>query len=137
VWLDDALPPGTQPQGAWQFGGRPDVPVFEGSKSHTEVESISVPAAPWQHLFIGASFPVVPSDKLFTYVFIDPKAPPKEIMLQFLYQGDWLRASWGSTDIPFKPNRPQGELPKTGEWVRLEVRAEKLGIKKPGTIGGI
>ncbi len=137
VWVDDELPPRAAPEGAWKFAAKPDVPVFSGGKSHTEVESTAVPAAPLQHLFTGVTFPVAPDDKLFAYVFIDSKSPPKEIMLQFLYNGDWHRASWGSSDIPFAPNHAMGELPKTGEWVRLEVPAQKLGIKKPGVIKGI
>ena len=66
-------------------------------------------------------------DKLFAYVFLDPIDPPKEIMLQWHTrrleapgllgrEPDRLRA---------RTTRPSGcrigDLPQTGEWVRLEV----------------
>jgi hypothetical protein len=80
---------------------------------------------------------VSPQDLLFAYVYIDPKDPPKELMLQFLYNGEWRRASWGENAIAFNPKQPLGQLPKAGEWVRIEVPAIKIGIDKPGVVTGV
>jgi uncharacterized membrane protein len=135
VWMDDAIPTRATPQGPWKLVGSPEHPVFSGKQSHTLDEPL--PPGANQHLFIGVSFPVMPADTFFAYVYIDPQNPPKEIMLQFHNGKEWVRAAWGEDVIPFKPKHTIGPLPKTGEWVRLEVSAEKLGFAKPGVVTGL
>jgi hypothetical protein len=137
VWMDDDAPARSVPQGAFKFAGAPDAPVYSGKTSHTLEDPL--PPGANQHVFTGLSLPVAPGDRLFAYVYIDPANPPKEIMLQFLagIKPDWHRASWGSEDITFGAHVAMGALPKLGEWVRLEVPAEKLGIKKPTTVTGL
>jgi mono/diheme cytochrome c family protein len=137
VWIDDALPNGAQPGGgkAWDFVAAPDFPVHSGTKS---VRNVATGVG--QQYFEGA--PNGPrlgeGDKLFAYIHIDPKAPPRTIMLQF-NDGAWEhRAFWGEDLVPFgAANTPahlsMGELPKAGEWVRLEVEASKVNLK-PGTV---
>jgi mono/diheme cytochrome c family protein len=141
VWIDDALPKGAKPtsegrpDGRWNFVGKPDHPVFSGEKSHTRTAK-----GQSQHFFTDASpgLRVGEGDVLFAYVYLDPKQPPKEIMLQWR-SGDWKhRAYWGQNLINFgKDNSTErlkmGALPKAGEWVRLEVPAAKVGIA-PGTV---
>jgi len=77
-------------------------------------------------------------DKLFAYVYLDPKDPPKSIMLQY-HVMEWAnRANWGDPDaIPFgKKGTTEkvqvGDLPEAGKWIRLEVTAASLGLR-PGT----
>jgi len=140
VWIDDALPPGATPDSpaSWKFVGSPDHPVLSGSKSHTRTgEGLS------QHYFTGANpgLKIGPGDKLFAYVYIDPKNPPQEVMLQF-NDGNWEhRAFWGQDVIPWgQPTSPgrvaMGLLPEAGQWVRLEVEAEKVGLKPGSQING-
>ena len=141
VWIDDALPPGAQAQGdapGWQFVGAPDHPVLSGMKSHIrKATGLS------QHFFTGATQPLVvgEGDKLFAYVYMDIVEPPKEIMLQF-NDGTWEhRCYWGENVIPWgQENTParvtMGPLPKLGEWVRLEVDAQKVGLKAGALING-
>ncbi len=97
-----------------------------------------------QHYFTEANPPlrVGEQDKLFTYVYLDPNNPPKTIMLQW-NDGTWEhRAFWGEDLIAFgsgaqSPNHLHlGPLPKTGEWVRLEVEAEKVGLPGGTAING-
>ena len=90
-----------------------------------------------QPLTVGAG------DRLFAHVFIDPARPPKAIMLQW-HTATWdRRANWGDSEaIPYGPkDTPEklllGALPKAGEWVRLEVPADKLGLKPGMKITGI
>jgi mono/diheme cytochrome c family protein len=136
VWMDDEAPARSVPQGVWKFVGPPDAPAaFSGKVSHTLEDPL--PPGTNQHLFTGLSLPVAPSDTLFAYVYIDPANPPKEIMLQFLAGKDWSRATWGSEEIAFGEHTAMGPLPKLGEWVRLEVPAEKIGIKKPTNVTGL
>ena len=88
-----------------------------------------------QHYFVGATAPMVVSylDTLFAMVFLDPDNPPDEIMLQW-HTTDWLsRAYWGANLINWGTDGSaqrhfMGPLPPTGEWVRLEVLAQAVGI---------
>ena len=143
VWIDDALPAGvkTQVDGginlAWNFVSKP-APVWHGDKSlklaatglkQTVIEQAATP------LVVGQS------DKLFAYVWLDPKNPPKEIMVQW-HTDIWRsRAYWGENKIDWgRDKSPErfhvGPLPKAGEWVRLEVDAAKVGIKPGQKITG-
>ena len=76
-------------------------------------------------------------DKLFAWVYLDPKNPPKEIMLQW-HSNNWLhRAYWGENKVEFgktgtTERHHMGDLPEPGKWVKLEVPIDVVGIK-PGT----
>jgi hypothetical protein len=137
VWIEDALPPGAKPgdEGPFAFVGRPDHPVRGGSASlRNSFEGQG------QRYFIGAGkkLKVGEADSLFAYVFLDPLKPPREIMIQW-HTGAWThRAYWGENLIDYgKDGTPErlhmGDLPPSGEWVRLEIDTRKLGIK-PGTL---
>lgn len=142
VWIDDETPAGAVLAGdganPWQFVEAPDHPVHHGKKSHTRTgDGLN------QHFFTGAAEPLVIAEhtKFFAWVFIDPKNPPKTLQLQF-NDGNWNhRASWGG-DRAFgagqnnDANRRMGKLPKAGEWVRLEVAAEQVGLKAGSKING-
>lgn len=139
AWIDDDLPPGAQPSssgsgGGWQWIAAEEQPVTCGSKAARRTsEGLG------QHFFTGAREPLVigAGDKLFAYVYLDPEAPPKQIMLQF-NDGSWEhRAYWGENRINWgKDNSPSrrrlGDLPPAGQWVRLEVDPAQVGLK-PGT----
>ncbi|GIW86725.1 MAG: peptidyl-prolyl cis-trans isomerase [Isosphaeraceae bacterium] len=135
VWVDDELPPGAQPQGGqpWQTAAGPDHPVLSGSHAYrNRYEGLG------QQVFErGRPLTIGEGDVLFAYVFLDPVDPPKEIMLQW-NSGEWKhRAYWGDNLIAFGADggperKPMGPLPRTGQWVRLEVEAADVGLK-PGT----
>ena len=143
VWVDDALPPNAKPEASgdeyasgWRWVGAPEHPVFSGTAS-TIRQSRGARVA--QHFFTGADpVTVGEGDVLFAHVYIDPVAPPKQIMLQF-NDGTWEhRAYWGEADrIRFgkdkTPSRLRiGDLPAPGQWVRVEVPAADVGLA-PGT----
>ncbi|HUY36301.1 MAG TPA: PDZ domain-containing protein [Pirellulales bacterium] len=144
VWLDDAPPPGanlgSEPADKpWEFVSGPEHPVFSGEKStHRQVQGRG------QHLFQGVQpgLQIGDDDVLFAYVFLDPKDPPKTVMLQFNDGPGWEhRAYWGEDLIGFGTANtvsrlPMGKLPKAGEWVRLEVDAKKVGLKAGSFING-
>ncbi|MDD9866164.1 MAG: DUF1553 domain-containing protein, partial [Verrucomicrobiales bacterium] len=89
-----------------------------------------------QHLVQNAKSPLRGDDntRLFTYVFLDPKNPPKQIMLQWNDGKSWdHRVYWGEEKIGWgkegtASRRNLGPLPKAGEWVRLEVSAQSVGL---------
>jgi hypothetical protein len=141
VWIEDNTPPGAKQQGNsnWEFVGKAHIAPFSGERVSTRTaKGVS------QHFFTDANPPlrVGDQDKLFTYVYLDPNNPPKTIMLQW-NDGTWEhRAFWGEDLIPFGsgPQNPNhlhiGPLPKTGEWVRLEVEAERVGLPSGAAING-
>jgi hypothetical protein len=141
VWIEDQVPAGAKAEQSghpWKFVSSSEGPVYKGEKSSTRtVKGLG------QHFFTGASQPlrVGEGDRLFAYVYLDPKNPPQEIMLQF-NDGSWEhRAVWGKNLIDWGKEGSAsrliiGELPKTGEWVRLEVEAAKLGLPAGAVING-
>jgi mono/diheme cytochrome c family protein len=140
VWVDDDLPPGAHPTGAWKWVTRPET-VFSGERAHVE-GGTTEPTA--QHYFQGVAQPlnVNGSCTFYAYAYLDPANPPKEIMLQW-HHGEWdHRAYWGKDIINFgtsgtSTRHPMGDLPKTGQWVRLEVPASAVGFTEPADIDGM
>ncbi len=139
VWVDDTVPAGANAQGntPWEFVKAP-APVFSGLTSHKRTA-----AGLSQHFFEEAKQPlrIADGDVLFCYVYLDPANPPKEIMLQW-NDGSWNhRAYWGSNSIDWgNDNSPSrfrmGDLPKAGEWVRLEVPAATVGLSADSEVRG-
>ena len=136
IWVEDALPPGASGDGtfkadSWKWA--------VGTHSHTMGAGVGQQKPPGlqRHSFDGANPPlqVSPADVFFTYVYLDPNDPPKEIMLEWQFRGNWEhRAYWGDDEIQlgnnFSPSRMQaGPLPKTDAWVRLDVRASEIGVE--------
>lgn len=140
VWIEDDLPSGAKPQGdsPWKFITKEKGPVFSGKRSSTRTATgLS------QHYFTDANpgLRLGEGDKLFAYVYLDPADPPKAIMLQF-NDGTWEhRAYWGEDLIPFgSADTPahvaMGPLPGADQWVRLEVDAAKVGLKRDSVLNG-
>lgn len=119
----------------WAFVTAKDGKVYQGQVARKqEAEGLI------QHLGNASKKPLEVSegDVLFAYVFLDPKNPPKQLMLQFHRDDDrWdHRAWWGEDKITYggigteKPaHHKGGALPALGEWVRLEVPIERVGLK--------
>ncbi len=140
VWIDDDFPAhadvgvndGNEP---YKWVAKDAGPVFSGERS------LKRSGKGLHQVFFTRSSPVQvvgTADTLFAYVFLDPKDPPKSIMLQY-HTGEWsTRANWGDEEaIPYGTkgtfSKLQiGPLPAAGKWVRLEVEASKLGLH-PGT----
>ena len=139
VWLDDDYPPGGNVAGSpghpTQFvTSEQGAPIFSGKRALKRSHD-TLSQDVWDNSKVPLAIPTQAT--LFAYVFIDPANPPKSVMLQY-HRSGWLhRAVWGDYDAIAwgTPNTPErvhmGPLPKAGEWVRLEVPAEKVGLN-PG-----
>jgi hypothetical protein len=135
-WIDDAPPPGAAASGTGEFVGEGDHPVRSGRRS------LRIEAKGLIQKIIEANGPklkVGRGDSLFAHVYLDPKNPPREVMLQWKIGGEWTRrAVWGENLIDWGKDGTVerlrvGDLPVDGEWVRLEVPTAKLDIA-PGTV---
>jgi mono/diheme cytochrome c family protein len=139
VWFDDDLPAGARTNGeAWKWVAAPYAPVLSGKRSHT----LNVATNQQQHLFTEAQpLKIEANSRLFTYIYIDPADPPKEIMMQW-FQNNWEhRAYWGKDIIEYGKSgeasrHNMGDLPKAGQWVRLEVPADQVGLEASSGITG-
>ena len=138
VWIDDELPPGAKSEGgnAWEFVGKPAHPVQSGRTS------LRVTAKGLDQRVLmagGGKLKTGEGDTLFASLYIDPKNPPKEVMLQWHTKAGWShRAYWGDNAIDWgKDGTPErmriGVLPATGRWVRLDVPVASLKLA-PGTV---
>ncbi|MEO5957871.1 MAG: hypothetical protein ABIZ49_04320, partial [Opitutaceae bacterium] len=138
-WVDGALP-----EGAWPSttGGDTWNWIQNGTKPselarHATPQHVSEGTAPLhEHTFSDAtaSLEVQRGDILFVWAFLDPKNPPKQIMLSW-NDGSWdHRAYWGANLIQYghqdtPGRRPMGTLPSPGQWVRLEVPARLVDLE--------
>ncbi len=136
VWVDDDLPPGASPQGEGQFVEKKGHPVHAGKRSLLVKSGGLV-----QRFFDNADERLVVGggDAFFVHVYLDPKDPPAEIMLQWHTASGWShRAYWGANAIDWgkdgTPSRmAMGKLPGPGRWVRLELPVDALKLA-PGTV---
>ncbi|MBL8897026.1 MAG: DUF1549 domain-containing protein, partial [Planctomycetes bacterium] len=143
TWIDDELPPGAFVEGpAFVFEASGVAPVRSGRRAirreARELEQFVLRRAETK-LRVGAG------DVLCAWVWIDPQRPPREIMLQWHdgAAGEWNhRAFWGEDRIAWgeagtSSRRRMGDLPRAGEWVRLEVPAQDVGLAPGSVIHGL
>ena len=136
VWFDDAPPTGAVTFGIWNWD---TTQKASGTKSHTE----PVANGAHEHGFTGATATLAPAvtDKLFAYALINPCDPPEEIMLEWRVGADAEhRAFWGSDELTAgtagtASRMSMGSIPTTGQWVRLEVPTESLGLASKSITG--
>ena len=137
IWFDDEAPTGAKLDGQWTWNKE----LVHSGKSAMTRSGMGL----HQHSFTGATKPIYVNagDKLFAYVYLDPKNPPKSIMLQY-HDSTWEhRVYWGEDKCALSgaPNGPQhflaGPLPPTGKWIRLEVEADKLNLQPDTRVDGM
>ncbi|MDG3007944.1 PSD1 and planctomycete cytochrome C domain-containing protein [Paludisphaera mucosa] len=136
TWIDDEPPAGAAASGTGEFVAAPDHPVKTGRAA------LRIEAKGLTQKIVEANGPklkVGKGDSLFTHVYLDPRNPPREVMLQWKTGGAWSRrAVWGENLIDWGKDGSVerlriGDLPADGAWVRLEVPAAKLDLA-PGTL---
>ena len=127
VWFESKVPDGAVSEGNWQWDAEK-----HARPTHSEPPAGGVHS----HLFHTArvGFQVEPNEWLFAWVYVVPDQKPEAIMLQWHDGQNWEhRAYWGEDKIGVgQPNTASrhymGPLPRSGEWVRLEVSAKELGL---------
>jgi subtilisin family serine protease len=135
LWADDDVPAGAQTSSSggdtWRWITSGPAPV-SGTRAHASALATGVHS----HTFEKATdtLTIYPGDTLFTYIYLDPVNPPREIMVSW-NDGCWEhRAFWGDNLVPYgtynTSNRyDMGSLPATGRWVRLNVPAKLLQLE--------
>ncbi|MBI5802868.1 MAG: DUF1549 domain-containing protein, partial [Verrucomicrobia bacterium] len=137
TWVDDDFPSGAKAENnantpAIQWVTEKDGKVLAGKRALKRSDKGVA-----QDFFadLKTPFTIPPNGKVFLHVFLDPKDTPKSVMLQF-NTGDWShRAVWGDIDAidygkkDSNERKRLGDLPKAGEWVKLQFAASQLGFK--------
>lgn len=141
AWAEDQRPQATI-GGSWNFVDAKTIQPLSGEKVRRQTGEGIV-----QHFFHQAPKPLTlnEGDRFYTHVWLDAENPPETIMLQFNRNGSWEhRPYWGADKINFggigndsDGHRSFGELPPTGEWVRLEVDPARVGLKPGDAIAGM
>ncbi len=139
VWMEDTFPAGasqlTEDENQWWNWVASNPVPFSGRLA---LQSTLV-TGEHQDGFSGATAPmkIGAGDILIAYVYLDPDNPPSEIMLQWHTSeggGSWEhRAYWGANNINLGIDGTAsryrlGDLPALGQWVRLEVSAQQVGL---------
>ncbi|MFO0801691.1 MAG: PSD1 and planctomycete cytochrome C domain-containing protein [Gemmataceae bacterium] len=90
--------------------------------------------------FKGRIITVPANGEFSAWVYLDPHKPPGAISVQF---GGGKKVWWGSeptTGTGYSGGDPGdrvGPLPKPGEWAKLSISTEKLGLKELQVIGSL
>lgn len=147
VWMEETFPAGasrlTEDENQWWNWVASNPVPFSGRLA---LQS-GVVAGEHQDGFSGATAPmkIAAGDLLIAYVYLDPDNPPSEIMLQWhdpQGNGSWEhRAYWGANNINLGTDGTTsryrlGDLPASGQWARLEVPAQQVGLLG-GEVDGI
>jgi len=127
-WLvQDAVP-----QGSWEFGNW----SWDWSQKFRRTHGEPAQNHETRHgLGINPPAPVRRDDVFVTYVLVDPMRIPTQILIEMNDGGSWdHRAYWGVNKLN-KPgpdespaNLKLGDVPRPGEWVRLEIPAKAIGV---------
>ncbi len=134
VWFDDDIPAGSRINAS---PGHPTLyitadngKVFSGKRALKRThEGLT------QDVVEGVTTMEVPANsRIFVHIYINPADLPKSVMIQFHTSGWIHRAVWGDYDvIPWgaagtTERVHQGKLPEAGKWVKLEVKAQDIGL---------
>ncbi len=143
IWLDDSFPDGgniTAAGAPLQFVEANESLSVASSKKAIQRTEPGLGQDVWESTSNPLSVPY--EGKLVAHVWLDPKNPPKSIMLQYK-KNEWQhRAVWGDYDaIPWgnvnSTERARiGDLPPLGEWVRLEVPIATVGLQPGDSLTG-
>jgi hypothetical protein len=136
VWFTDAAPAGATTTvngdtGAWTLVTTSPTP-FRGTGSRQSVNTSGYHDHSFNFAYTGMT--LASGDVIYTYVYVDSTNPPTEIMLTFMDGSSWEhRAYWGANSISAGTNNTAsrhrvGDMPATGQWVRLEVPAADVGL---------
>lgn len=135
VWLAEGTP----------AGARGNVEFTDGTGRDT-TRGIEVSAPDLAQRFFTDADPLElgQADEFFVYVYLDPAAPTRELLVQLHEPGKgWVHGVyWGEDLIPYgDADTPQrvhaGALPPAGEWARLAIPLERIDLGPGRFVDGL
>ena len=141
VWLDDLFPAGSKPTcssrnpSVWST-----VPEVEPPLGRRALKQFS--ASNYQDKFENPLQPFVIPDnaKIVVSVRVDPFEPSAALMLELITSRGNKRVHWGEPQRYGKARDDKnwlGEIPAAGQWVQLEIPADKLDLKPGDAVRGV
>jgi hypothetical protein len=133
--LDDELPKGATQEGIWIWD---TAQLSDGKLSHGHPPSKGIQSHGYSP---EKPIPITASQMITQEVWLDPADPPKGIVLQLrLSTGDEVGVYWEGEEEVFKPKEGQelwyyGPLPELGEWAKLEILADDMGLEEAQVTG--
>jgi YD repeat-containing protein len=143
IWVEDSVPTGGvegSNNETWYWVSSNPAPFYGTLAHRSEKANSAVPLHNHYFTSATATLSVNASDKLFTYVYIDPGVTaPAELMLQWSDGTTWYNAYWGTDNITGGSGQRTriGDIPVTGAWVKLEVAVSAIGIGNNTTLRGM
>lgn len=135
VWLAEGAPAGAR--GNMEFSDGAGLDATRG---------IEVTAPDLAQRFFTDADPLElgQADEFFVYVYLDPAAPTRELLVQLHEPGKgWIHGVyWGEDLIPYgdagTPQRVHGgALPLAGEWARLAIPLESIDLGPGRYVDGL
>ena len=142
VWIEDL--PVKKARGElkdWKLVDRKNGQVNTGNQSRLQEGKGTLV----QHIFnLDKKIKISENDQFYVDVWLDPKNPPKSIMLQANDKNWEHRAYWGEDKIVFggigkdtPSHKKIGDLPALGQWNRLYVDVKLIGFNKATDISAL
>ena len=134
IWVDDSVPPNAKTEGTWLWDS---TTFISGTKSHGHPSGKGIQS----HSFTADPVSVSANGMFVQQVWLDPKDPPKGIMLKFkLASGEQVGVYWEGEQEVFNPADNEevwyyGLLPELGTWASLNVLVEDLGLEDEKVTG--
>jgi hypothetical protein len=128
--LDDELPKGATQEGTWIWE---TAQLSDGRLSHGHPPTKGIQSHGYSP---EKPVPITANNMITQEVWLDPSDPPKGIALQLrLSTDDEVGVYWEGEEEVFKPEEGQelwyyGPLPELGEWARMEILAEDMGLEE-------
>jgi hypothetical protein len=133
VWLDDVFPQGSKvscsSRNASIWEAAPNIDPPRGRRALKQAS-----ASKYQDKFDNPLTPLVVPDeaRLSAWVRIDEYEPPQALLLELTFGKETRRVLWGDPQHFGGKKEDKtwlGEIPTPGRWTKLEIPAEKLGLK--------
>ena len=120
------------PQGGWEFGNW----NWDWSQKFRRTHGEPPQNHETRHgLGINPPVPIRAGDVFITHVLVDPMRVPSQILIEMNDGNTWEhRAYWGVNKLnksghdAAPANLRLGDVPRPGEWVRLEIPAKAIGL---------
>ncbi|HEX3718990.1 MAG TPA: glycoside hydrolase family 9 protein [Verrucomicrobiae bacterium] len=136
IWVDDSIPAGGIAGSAggdsWNWVSSNPTPYSGAVAQQSAIE-----AGAHQVYFSDATAPlnVGANSTLYAWIYLDPKNPPSEAMLQWFDGASWHRAYWGANDLTYGAATYVGSLASAGSWQQLTVPASQVGLQGASVSG--
>ena len=127
IFLDDSCQGEVNPDWEWVEDENFSI---SGHWCHTTRNAVGIGVEFHSCTFLDPAPRFFTGDHLLQYVYLDPAAPPSNLAMTLSTSDQIYSIYWGGEDITSAqgPSIRAGDVPATGEWVRLSADITSLGL---------